>query len=293
MVDPRLSRLALRRGRLNVRALALALAASLSLSGAAARPLEKVEQTGALRVTVYQNYKPFSWRENDKPVGIDVEIAQALADALHVRLNLFELRADDDIGDDLRNGVWKGTVLGDRPGDVMLHVPYDKHIEQRNDRVALFAPYHVDGVAMFVDPAKAEAGRDLSLLKTDKVAVAVGTIADYALSSTHDHAYIAEVVHERTLDAAAGHFERGDVAAFFGEELAGQSFARAGKRAFAVVHPEAQLARDWTLGVAVKSDSRDLGQQIDKTIEAMSRDGRLARIFAAYGVDWRKPEAAR
>ncbi len=276
-----------------MRILAAVIAASVAASAAVARPLDKVRETGELRVTVYQNYKPYSWRENGKPVGVDVDIAQALADALKVRLNLFELRADDDVGDDLRNGVWKGTVLGDAPGDVMLHVPYDKRIEERNDRVALFAPYHVDGLAMFVDPPKAEAGQDLTLLRTDKVAVAVGTIGDYVLISAHDHAYLPQVVHERTLDAAAEHFERGDVAAFYGEESAGQSFARSGPRRYAVVHPETPMARDWTLGAAVRSDSRDLGLEVAKTMDEMARDGRLRKIFAAHRIDWRKPEAAR
>ena len=275
-----------------MRAVALILAA-LFATNAAARPLDAVRQAGELRVTVYQNYKPYSWRENGKPVGVDVDIAQALADALKLRLSLFELRADDDVNDDLRNGVWKGTVLGDAPGDVMLHVPYDKRIEAKNDRVALIAPYHVDGLAMFVDPAKADAGRDLSLLKADKVAVAVGTIADYTLISANDHAYLGQVVHERTLDAAAEHFERGEVAAFYGEESASLSLARAGKRAFAVVHPETPFGRDWTLGAAVKSDSRDLGAEVARTLDEMARDGRLQKIFAAYQIDWRRPEAAR
>ena len=74
------------------------------------------------------------------------------------RLDLL-LRADDNINDDLRNGVWRGTLLGDRPGDVMLHVPNDTHVERANDRVKLSAPYQVEGFAMAVDPAKAEARR--------------------------------------------------------------------------------------------------------------------------------------
>jgi ABC-type amino acid transport substrate-binding protein len=278
---------------LSLRGISLILALSLAASGAGARSLEAVRQAGELRVTVYQNYKPYSWRADGKAVGVDVDIAQALAEALKVRLSLFELRADDDINDDLRNGVWKGTVLGDAPGDVMLHVPYDKRIEAKNDKVALFAPYHVDGLAMFVDPAKAEAGRDLTLLKSDKVAVAVGTIADYTLISANDHAYLSQVVHERTLDAAAEHFERGEVAAFYGEESASQALARAGKRRFAVVHPQTPFGRDWTLGVAVKADSRDLGAEVAKTLDEMARDGRLQTIFAAYQIDWRRPEAAR
>jgi ABC-type amino acid transport substrate-binding protein len=289
--DPHLSRLALRR-QLSLRALLL-LALALFATAASARPLAAVRESGVLRVVVYLDYKPYSWRENGQPKGIDVDIASALADAFHARLDLFEMRADDDINDDLRNGVWRGTVFGAAPGDVMLHVPFDKHIEKDNDRVALFAPYHVDGVAMYVDPAKAEAARDLSLLKTDKVAVAVGTLSDWVLVSAENHAYLNQVVHERTLEQAAGHFERGDVAGFYGEASAGQSFARAGKRAYAVAHPDIRLASDWTLGVAVRSDSRDLGQEVAAKLAELDEAGKLDKIFAAYGVDRRKPEAAR
>jgi polar amino acid transport system substrate-binding protein len=275
-----------------LRALSLILALSLASAAALARPLEAVQKSGALRVAVYLDYKPFSYSDNGQPKGVDVEIAQALADALKLRLDLFELRADDDLNDDLRNGVWKGTVFGAAPGDVMMHVPFDARIAKENDRVALYAPYHVDGVAMFVDPAQAVAASDLSLLKTQKVAVAVGTIGDYVLSSTEDHAYLNQVVHERTLSGAAGRFERGDVAAFFGEQSAGESFARTGKRPYAVVHPAGNFAQTWTLGVAVKSDSRDLGAAVAEAMEVFAREGRLARIYASHGVDWREPEAA-
>ncbi len=258
-----------------------------------ARPLDAVQKSGALRVAVYLDYKPYSYTENGQPRGIDVDIARARADALKVRLDLFELRADDDVNDDLCNGVWKGAVFGAAPDDVMLHIPYDPRIAKDNDRIALFAPYHVDGVAMYVDPAKAEAGRDLSLLKSEKIAVAVGSLADWVLASAQNHAFLPHIVHERSLEQAAAHFEHGDVDAFYGEQSAGQSFARAGKRPFAVVHPELRLSSEWTLGVAVTSDSRDLGQEIAVTLGELESSGKLEKIFAAYGVDWRKPEAAR
>jgi ABC-type amino acid transport substrate-binding protein len=276
-----------------MRALGLIFATSLAVSSiAAARPLEEVQKTGVLRVAVYQDYKPYSWRENNQLVGIDVEIAKILADSLHARLDLFELRADDDINDDLRNGVWKGSVVGAAPGDVMLHVPYDKRIEKTNDRVALFAPYHVDGMAMVVDPSKAAAAEDLSLLKTDKAAVAVGTIGDMILISVQDHALQPNVVHERNLEQAAADFERGDVAAFYGEASAAQAFARKGLRPFAIVYPKTGMGADWPIGVAVKGDSRDLGAEVANKLGELAEGGKLQKIFADYGVDWRKPEPA-
>jgi ABC-type amino acid transport substrate-binding protein len=275
------------------RALALAFALGLLAAPAAARPLDAVKQSGVLRVAVYQDYKPYSWRENDKPKGIDVEIAKLIAERLGVSLDLFELRADDDINDDLRNGVWRGSVLGAAPGDVMLHVPYDKRIEQTNDRVSLLAPYHIDGMAMVVDPAKSAAGADLTLLKSDKAAVAVGTIGDMVLISVQDHALQPNVVHERTLEQAAEDFEHGRVAAFYGEASAAQAFARHGARPYALVYPKTGMAADWPIGVAVKRDSRDLGAEVAATLDEISANGRLKQIFADYGVDWRKPEAAR
>ncbi len=272
---------------------ALFIALALLATPALARPLAEVRRSGVLRVTVYQDYRPYSWRRDGKPVGIDVEIAELLAQRLHARLDLFELRADDGIADDLRNGVWKGSIVGAAPGDVMLHVPYDKRIEQQNDRVALAAPYHIDGMAMLVDPAKAAAAADLTLLKTDKAAVAVGTLGDMILISVQDHALQPNVVHERTLEQAAQDFERGQVAAFYGEASAAQSFARAGGRPFAIVYPKTGLGGDWPIGVAVKSDSRDLGAEVGRALDELAASGRLKQIFAAYGVDWRRPEAAR
>ena len=276
-----------------MRAALLALAGFLAAAPVCARPLDEVQKSGTLRVAVYQNYKPYSWSEGGKLVGVDVEIAQALADKLKLRLDLFELRADDDINDDLRNGVWRGSLVGATPGDVMLHVPYDKRIEQENGKVALIAPYHVDGMAMVVDPAKQAAADDLSLLKSEKAAVAYGTLGDMILISVQDHALTPNVVHERTLEKAAEDFETGKVAAFYGEASAAQSFARKGARAFALAYPKTGMTSDWPIGLAVKSDSRDLGAAAASVIEDLATSGRLKEIFASYGVDWRKPEAAR
>ena len=287
MGDSHVSRLPLRR-RLCALALALFTAAGVS-APLHARPLDKVRETGVLRVAVYQDYKPYSWRENGQTVGIDVEIAEALAQSLNARLDLFELRADDDINDDLRNGVWRGSVVGASPGDVMLHVPYDRRIEQSNDRVSLFGPYHVDGMAMIVDPGKADSALDLSLFQREKAAVAVGTIGDMILISLHDHALQPNVVHERDLERAAGDFERGEVAAFYGEASAAEAFARAGQRPFAIVYPKTGMAADWLVGMAVKSDSRDLGAYLEDSLRKLRESGAVAKIFAKYGVDWRAP----
>jgi ABC-type amino acid transport substrate-binding protein len=282
-----LSRLALRR----LSALGLIALAAAAGAPAHARPLEAVRLTGTLRVTVYTNNKPFSWDDNGKPAGIDVEIGAALAKAIGVKPDFFSLRPDDNINDDLRNGVWKGTVFGATPGDVMLHVPYDKAIEAANDRIALAAPYHEDALAMAIDPAKAEAAMDFSLFETEKVAVDVGTLADMILVSARDHKLIANVVHFRGTERAAGAFERGEVSAFYGDGAAIEAFAGKGSRPFKIIYPDSKVARGWRIGIAVKADSRDLAEALAKEMASLQASGDMKRIFEKHGVVWREPKA--
>jgi ABC-type amino acid transport substrate-binding protein len=286
-----ISRLALRR-RLIAPAVGALFVGLIANVPSSARPLDAVREAGALRVVVYSNYKPYSWIQDGKNLGIDVDIAKALAKALDVKLDLFDLRADDNLGDDLRNGVWKGTVFGAAPGDVMMHVPYDKRIEAQNDRVVLAAPYHVDGLALAVDPAKASEALDFSLFLHEKVAVDVGTLADMIVISAYDQRVLPNVVHQRGAERAAEAFERGEVAAFYGEASAVQSYAKRGARPFAILYPKTNVAADWPLGIAVRSDSRDLGVFVDVAMRKMEDSGEIARIFSQYGVEWRKPEIA-
>ena len=280
-----LSRLALRRLS-GFAALAL-----LATPAAEARPLETVRASGTLRVTVYTNYKPYSWVENGQNLGIDVDIGAALAKSIGAKPDFFALRPDDNINDDLRNGVWKGTIFGSAPGDVMLHVLYDKRIEEDNNKIALAAPYHRDGLAMAVDPSKAEAAMDFSLFKTEKVAVDVGTMADLILVSSHDHTLVPNVVHFRGTERAAAAFEKGEVAAFYGEGAAIESFAGKGKRAYKIIYPESKVARGWQIGIAVKADSKDLAGALAKEMASMQASGEMKKIFEKYGVAWREPKA--
>lgn len=92
-------------------AAAAALAVYVSGGQAAkAAPLGKVRELGVLRVAVYKDNRPWSWRKDGKLTGIDVDLAQALAKGLGVRADIAELVADESADDDLRNGVWKGGL---------------------------------------------------------------------------------------------------------------------------------------------------------------------------------------
>jgi ABC-type amino acid transport substrate-binding protein len=260
---------------------------------AASRTLHDVQSAGVLRVTVYRDYKPWSWEENGVRKGIDVDIGAALGKAFGVRTDYLFLRADDNINDDLRNGVWRGSLLGEQPGDVMLHVPHDSHVEADNDKIKLTAPYQVESLAMAVQPDKADSAKDFSLFETEKVAVDLGTLSDIILLSARDHKLISNVVHVRGEAKAAEAFDKGEVVAFYGESALVENLAHQTGKPVSIVYPTHRLAQSWPLGGAVRADSVDLADAIDKEIARLADSGELKKIFASYGVSWRPPSQER
>lgn len=274
--------------------LAAAFCGGIAIGAAQARPLDLVKSTGVLHVAVYRDYKPWSWEVDGGAVrGIDVDLGAALAKSLGVRVEYLIVRADDNLNDDLRNAVWRGTVLGQPPADVMLHVPNDPQVEIDNDKVKLTAPYQIEGYAMAVDPAKTEPAKDFSLFEKEKVAVDIGTLADIILLSERDHKLIDNIVHVRGEDKAAAAFESGEVAAFYGEAGLVENLAHQAKRPVTIVFPPTRLARNFPIGGAVKADSIDLADAINQNLAALAASGEIKKIFASYGVAWRPPAQER
>ena len=142
---PREAAVIRRRGVLRQIALgAAALGGACVASRAWATPLAKVRERGSLVVGLYNEMPPFHVAGK----GIDVDLAGALAEALGGKLTTLPFNADENMGDDLRNMVWKGHYLGYGPADVLLHVPVDRPLMEANPQVSVFAPYYRDRVAI-------------------------------------------------------------------------------------------------------------------------------------------------
>src|SRR6266511_2181374 len=61
---------------------ALSAGPSVLCDVASARPLDDVVSAGAVRIGVYRDNPPFSFRRDGKLVGVDVDIGRALAERL-------------------------------------------------------------------------------------------------------------------------------------------------------------------------------------------------------------------
>ena len=87
--------------------------------------------SGELKVAVYQDFAPYSFEDQGQPRGVDVELAQALAEALGVSLQLIWAPPGEKLDDDLRDYIWRGSPLRHQQlADLMMRVPYDQRLRQ-------------------------------------------------------------------------------------------------------------------------------------------------------------------
>ncbi|WCT73206.1 transporter substrate-binding domain-containing protein [Sphingomonas naphthae] len=268
--------------------------AALLLAGAApaaAAPLDKVKKTGFLRVAVYKDFAPWAYRKDGRLVGIDVDIANALAAKLGVKTDMVDFLADEDVDGDLRNMVWRGTLIGQAPADVMMHVPADRTLALRNDRVAIVAPYYREAFAMVCDPDQADCEAPPPQFKGKTIYAELDSVPDFYLSGSFGGVLRGDVTHVPTGAEAVAAVSAGKAAMAVATraqvenglgEAPGKAVLRKGPLP-AISSP------GWNVAVAVKDDSRDLGDEIETLLADMQKSGELDAIFARYHVVPRAP----
>lgn len=263
----------------------LGAAAALAARPAAARPLDEVVERNRLRVAVYRDFHPFSYTEGGVLKGVDVDLARALAERLGVKADVFEHTAGETVADDLRVAVWRGSLFGGEPADVMLHIPYNKQFALQNPEAVLFAPYHRELFAIARDPERVPSA-DLSELPDEPVGVEIDTLPDFALLGLDGGRLRGKVVHyPAPIDAMAA-LKRGEVAAVVAPRSQIESALgdATGRFAVSTVRLPGRMASSWDIGMAARENSRDLTHALDAAVTAMTEDGSMAALFRRHGV---------
>jgi ABC-type amino acid transport substrate-binding protein len=283
---------ALRSFRTGVRSVAVLGVLSLVFLGApfaAAQDvsaLTKIQQSGVLKVALYRNFEPFS---NDGK-GIDVDLAEALAAKLGVKISPLWFEADENMEDDLRNMVWKGHYMGYGPADVMMHAPVDREYMSKVEQVKFFAPYHRERYAVARQLDKLPTLDNFEAFEKLNLGVEGDTLAATVMLSADSGRYRNTMKIFKTAGEAVAALKAGEVAAVMAQqgELEG---GLKGDARFAIdvpPHPILQK-RQWALGLAVKAKSEDLAQALQAAINELMADGTLKKIMLRYGVQHRQP----
>ncbi|MDN8618293.1 transporter substrate-binding domain-containing protein [Variovorax ginsengisoli] len=252
-----------------------------------AAPLDRIRERGTLTVALYKDMPPFHIDGR----GIDVDLAQALADALGVKLSMLPFNADENMGDDLRNMVWRGHYLGFGPADVLMHVPVDKPLIDETPQARILAPYWRERVVLARQLDRLPQLDSLSGLGDAKVAVPGQTLAGWLMIGADGGAYRNQLSTQWKDGAeAARALQRGEVAAAAGLASEMESVLRGDARFAIAPLPSPRAQRNgWAVGMAVKKDAADLAQALQAGLDELAGSGRLRRMFERANVAWLAP----
>lgn len=265
--------------------------------------LDEIIAKGRIKIAVYEDYRPFSFIDGDNLKGIDIDIAGMIASELDLKLELMAVPAGENVDEDLRNFIWRGPRIGaksegsivvDGVANLMLHIPYDRVLDTRNELAVLFSPYFQDRVTIARDPAQFESS-DFSLfdLEGKALAVELDTLGDTYLSSTWGGKLRSGIRRFRRADEGLAALMDGDVAAFMGpvSQIEGALGDRSEDFDIDQVVLPGLTIDNWSVGAAVRENARDLRWAAGDIIEAAVKNGQMAHIFENYGVRYRSPVA--
>jgi ABC-type amino acid transport substrate-binding protein len=255
------------------------------------RNLDELRRDGRIRIAVYADFAPFSSVQGSALIGVDVDLAKLIAQRLGLTLDLWAVTAGDSVDDDLRNYVWRGTLVGGQVANLMLHVPYDRQLEVRSELAALFAPYYRETLVVARDPGQIGPEPSLSELQGHRIAVELDSLPDTYLSSAHGGGLRSSVVRFRRPEEGIAALLAGEVAAFMGL-LSQVEAALGGERGQLDTSPmplPGLAVRSWPIGLAARENARDLGWAATELVEAAIGDGTMASIFASHGLSYHPP----
>ena len=254
--------------------------------------LDTIRERGWIEFGVYDDFKPYSWVQDGQVIGTDVELGEIIASELGVEARFRLMQADENVDADLRNYVWKGPLVGEDRNvvNVMLHVPWDRELDIRNELIVLTGKYMVEQVAIAYATAHYPDGGPVpAYFRFDTVGVENDSIADFYLSNLANGQLLNNISRFPTVDAAMDALKRRDVMAVTGPLSQLEGALEDG----IAVHtpPMPGLSRGtWTLGVSVRHNYRNLGYAVDDAIAAAIADGRLEAAFAKFGASYTVPE---
>ncbi|QQP87503.1 transporter substrate-binding domain-containing protein [Skermanella sp. TT6] len=271
-------------------AAAVVLTAATAVS-AAAVPLDDVVARGVVRIAVYRDFPPFSYREDGVLKGADVDLGKAIGEKLGLRVDFMELTADETMDDDLRNAVWKGPILGGGVADIMMHVPVNRTFAQRNDLVVIFGAYQRETYAVARDPARVSETAGFPVFQTEKVGVELDTVPDFYLSGAFGGRLAANVVHYTNVGQAVAGLRAGAVAAVFAplSELEGALGPDRAKFPIGSMPAPNLTPAEWPIGLAVKHDARDLGYRVGDIVTELLESGKVTEIYGNHGLTHNRP----
>ncbi len=252
------------------------IAAALGLSACGKKPKNEplapqvsppaIREAGTLRVGVDLDYPPFAGQDNGQKVGIDIDVASALAERLGLKVVLVDVPQSE-----------AATALADGTADVVMSVPLDQAAE---GKIAYGGSYISDAPVLFARVASGSVEPSLTIqrLGENTVGAQYGSPAFWYLQDQLGEQYVKGY---STLGEPLDMLVDGSLKIAAGDAIIGSYIARDLDN----IRIVGQLKPAGLIGIGVRSDNAGLQEAVRSEIDALSADGVLTTIRKKWVAD--------
>jgi polar amino acid transport system substrate-binding protein len=229
---------------------------ALTTSSAKADAIDAITEAGVLNVGVFSDFPPFSSASADMSLkGYDIDVAQAVADALNVKLNPVSITGQNRI-----------PYLTEHRVDLLMSVGYSKERAEVLDYAAAYAPYYIAVIGPSALEVKSKADLD-----GKTVAVNRGTLEDTSLTEA---APTADIKRFDNYNSVIQAFISGQTQLMVvGNDVGAQVLAKQDE-----LKPEQKFQLMTSPShIAVNKGEDRLRKVIDDTVAKMLADGSLSK----------------
>ena len=236
------------------------LVACQSSSNGSQSALEAIKQKGKLVVATSPDYAPFEFQAlvdgKNQVVGADIDMAQAIADELGVKLEISSMSFDNVL-----------TSL--QTGKADLAVAGISATDERKEVFDFSIPYYENKISFLVRKADVEKYKDLTSLESANIAAQKGTVPESMVKEQLPKAQLTSLTN---MGEAVNELQAGKVDAVHMDEPVALSYA-AKNADLAVATVSLKMKDGEANAVALRKNSADLKEVVDKVIQKLKDDG--------------------
>lgn len=222
-------------------------------------PVEEA-QTATLKMATNAAFPPYEYKEGDEFVGIDVEMAAAVAEKLGMELEILDMEFDSII-----TSVQKGEADVGIAGMTVT----DERLEEVN-----FSLSYATGVQSVIVPEGSEIA-SIDDLQGKKIGVQLGTTGDIYATGDYGAEFVTQ--YGKGADAVIA-LKGGDVDAVIIDNEPAKAFV-AENEGLVILDTEYAI-EDYAIAVA--KENTELLDKINAALEELTADGTIDGIIAKY-----------
>jgi len=256
---------------------------------------DTILERGYLTFAVYEDFAPYSWKSGTEAKGIDIDIAKVIAEEIGVAARFNFFASDENVDADFRNQVWRGGLINGAVSNIMMHAPYNKDLQCRNEFVVLGGQYFNETLATaYWKNAFPDGAPTTPYYRFHKVGVENDTVSDFYLGNFNGGMLRKNVIHYDDHKQAFDGLLKREVDAVMGVKGKLEYLDKTDDQAEKVAVDTPPLVNfalnEWTIGIAVNFRYREVFYTADGIIEDMVKDGRMQTIFEKYDVSYTQPD---